>query len=132
MKRPLQLIALTFLCCCLYFSTSVLFASGKHPTPSASFEGSPGWSKIDLRSREAWRQAIDGGDRKAKLECLMKLTHTATDNDKAALAAAGFEARTFIGAILTGSVAAGRLPDVANLDIVQAMELATPLSIKKE
>ena len=130
MKPRLSLVAFAVLCCCCL--AAPLFASGKHPAPQASFEGSPGWAKIDLRSREAWRQAVGADDRKAKLECFVKLTHPATDDDSAALAAAGFEARTVAGAILTGSVAAGRLPDVANLDIVQAMELAAPLSIKKE
>jgi hypothetical protein len=124
----MRIVLLLALGCCL--AASVAFASGHHPAPPASFENSPGWAKIDLRFREAWKQAIDAGERSKKLGCMMKLARPATESDKGLLRSAGFAAHTTIGAILTGSVAAGRLPDVANLAIVQAMELATPLSPK--
>ncbi len=106
-------------------------ASAKAPEPTASFDSSPAFSKLDLRSREAWRNQIASKNPGAKLECFIKTSRPATDDDKALLAAAGFKARTFVGSIATGEVTAAKLQPVAELDFVSAVELAVPLSTKK-
>lgn len=106
-------------------------ASARAPAEKpAAFENSPGYSKIDLRFRDTWREAIERGDRSAQFECMLKTARPATADDRAVLKSAGFEYRTAAGSIFTGTVSAASLPAVANLDFVQAMELATPLSPK--
>lgn len=106
-------------------------AMSKHPKENQSPEESVGWNKLDLRLREAWREATRSGDDGRVFECLLKTKSRATGADKKRLKAAGFKYRTFIGQIATGSVAAKDLPAVSNLETVEAMELAVPLSLKK-
>ncbi|HPM41193.1 MAG TPA: hypothetical protein PLY45_02000 [bacterium] len=107
------------------------FSSAKTPKAPASFEGSPAFSKLDLRSREAWRSQLASKDPGKKLECFIKSIRPMTKDDKALLATAGFKARTFVGTIATGEVTAEGLQSVAELDFVSAVELAVPLSTKK-
>lgn len=80
----------------------------------------------------AWRDSIAAGNKKVQFECLMKTTSPLTEDDKVILKDSGFKLRTVIGQIITGSVEAAKLPSVANLPLVQAMELAAPMSIKKK
>jgi len=113
-------------------TTSPASASARHPKSSqASFEGSPAWQKLDLRLREAWRVSAKEGGGKNVFECLLKTDHPLAAAEQSTLKAAGFEARTFIGAIATGRVAVLHVPDVAALPFVSAMELAVPLELKK-
>ena len=103
----------------------------KHPE-SINFEESPGWNKIDLRMKTAWKEAESEGKRSKTLECIIKTEKKPDKDGREALKQAGFMARTFIGRIVTGSVAVGELPTVANLEMVQVMELAVPMSLKKK
>lgn len=103
-------------------------ASSKRPAAAKDFESTPGYKKIDLRLREAWKERPSS--RKA-LECILKARERITEDDKAALAAAGFNPRTVVGTIATGNLAVRDVPDVSNLPFVQVMELAVPMSLKK-
>jgi len=126
-----MIVPVLFLAALLCMPASVAFASAKAPKPAAGFDGSPAFAKLDLRSREAWRQAASSGETGTRLECFLKTTHPATKDDEALLRSAGYKVRTIAGTILTGDVAASELPAVAALDFVKAMELAVPVSIKK-
>lgn len=126
------LIAFAALLLAVLPAAGASFASaGKLPQKAASFEGSPAWAKLDLHAREAWRDAKDSSGAQAAFECLAKLSRPLTEEDRSLLAAAGFKLHTASGPILTGRVEPSRLPDVAALEVVQAIELATPLSLKK-
>lgn len=103
-------------------------AGSKRPASAENYESSPGYEKIDLRLREAWKERPSS---KKSLECILKARERMTEDDKAALAAAGFKARTVVGSIATGSLAVRDVPDVSNLPFVQVMELAVPMSLKK-
>ena len=81
-----------------------------------------------MNLRNSWQDSKDD----AVLECLLKTSTRPTEDQKEALAKAGFKARTFIGKIITGSVKRGNLKAVANRDFVEAMEASTPLSLKKK
>ena len=107
-------------------------ASARHPdVAQASFEGSPAWQKLDLRLREAWRVSSQEKKGDRTLECLLKAAHALSAEERASLSSAGFAARTFMGTIVSGSLTARRVPDVAALPFVSAMELAVPLELKK-
>lgn len=108
-------------------------AFSRRPKKDTNFEGSPAWEKLDLRMRQAWKESIsEGGDKDKVLECIMKAENRPSPDDKAALAAAGFKGRTFAGRIITGSVKAKDVPEVAGLSFITAMELAVPLELKKK
>lgn len=111
-----------------------VLASARHPAAAqASFEGSPAWEKLDLRLRQAWQEAQQGtADADRPLECLLKASHPISADDKAVLAAAGYNARTVVGPIVTGSLKPAAVPEVASLPFVQVMELAAPMSLKKK
>lgn len=104
-------------------------ASAKRPAKAVNFESSPGYEKLDLRLREAWKQKPSGKD---VLECILKAHERISEDDKAALAAAGFNLRTVVGQIATGNLKVRDVPDVSNLPFVQVMELAVPMSLKKQ
>ena len=105
-------------------------AFARAPEKETRFEGSPGWQKLDLRMREAWREAHEKGRRKKKLECLMKTKTRVSKDERSLLEGAGFNPRSVIGTIITGNVQVRHVPQVAGLDFVEAMELAVPMSIK--
>lgn len=109
------------------------FASARHPAVTqAGFESSPAFQKLDLRARQAWQEwRTQGGASGQSFECMLKASHPLTEDDKRLLAAAGFRPRTVVGAIVTGSVAPERVPEVASLSWVTVMELAVPMSLKK-
>jgi hypothetical protein len=108
-------------------------ASAAKPAAAGnSFEKTEGYQKIDLRLREAWKNALAEGRGDGLLECILKTSSRVTSEYKTALNAAGFRARTAIGKIVTGSVKAKDVPAVANLDFVEAIELAVPMSLKKK
>lgn len=113
-------------------SASQIHASAKAPQSPSQFEGSAGWSKIDMRLREAWRDAISKGNEKTRLECLIKTKTPISEAEKAILKTAGFDYRAVIGTIVTGSLEAGALPRVSGLEFIEAMELAVPLSPKEK
>ncbi|MFH1829535.1 MAG: hypothetical protein ABH871_01995 [Pseudomonadota bacterium] len=115
------------------FLASSSQAGSRKPAKDASFEGSPAWEKLDLRMRQAWKEATSkGGDKDQVLECIMKAKNRLSEDDKAALSAAGFQGRTFAGRIVTGSLKADDVPDVARLPFIVAMELAVPMTLKKQ
>lgn len=134
MKSTPALFTIAIIMIILVFSTvpGGSVAMSKHPKENQSPEESVGWKKLDLRLREAWKEATQSGDDGRVFECLLKTKSRATGADREKLKAAGFKYRTFIGQIVTGSVAAKDLPAVSNLDTVEAMELAVPLSLKKQ
>ncbi len=102
-------------------------ASARRPAKAKDFESTPGYEKLDLRLKEAWREKPSGKD---LLECILKARGRMGEDDQAALAAAGFNARTVVGTIATGNLMVRDVPDVANLPFVQVMELAVPMSLK--
>lgn len=106
-------------------------AGTKAPPAAENFDKSNGWNKLDMRLRQAWQDARDAGDMDKAFECLLKTSRRMSADEKAMLGSAGFAHRSVIGTIVTGSVAAGRLPAVADLSFVEAMELAVPLTLKK-
>lgn len=95
-----------------------------------SFETSPAWHKLDLRFQTAWREARDANDTTRNFECLIKLSSAPSKRTEKKLAKVGFKARSVIGAIITGEVAAKDAEAVATLPFVKVMELAVPLSTK--
>ena len=111
---------------------SICHGMAKKHSEAIKFEESPGWNKIDLRMKTAWKEAESEGKRSKMLECIIKIDEKPDKDGREALKQAGFAARTFIGRIVTGSVAVGELPTVANLEMVQVMELAVPMSLKKK
>jgi len=112
-----------------FISSGDALASAKRPAKAQNFESTPGYEKLDLRLREAWREKPSGKD---LLECILKARDRMGEADQAALAAAGFNARTVVGTIATGNLRVRDVPDVANLPFVQVMELAVPMSLKNE
>ena len=133
MKRVQTILAVISLLLVIIVVPSISNASARHPeSAQASFEGSPAWAKLDVRLRDAWRQAAQGGGENKRLECLMKTERMLSADDRAMLQAAGFEARSVVGTIVTGGLKVRRVPDVAALPFVQAMELAVPLELKKK
>lgn len=103
----------------------------KAPTDSAlDFESSPAWAKMDLNLRNAWKEAHDKKMQRAKLECFIRTVAPMSADEKVLLKEAGFEPRTVVGTIISGKVAAGKLPQVAAFPFVKVMELAAPLSPK--
>ena len=80
--------------------------------------------------KTAWKEAESEGKRSKMLECIIKTEESPDKNGRNTLKNAGFKGRTFIGRIITGSVAVKNLPDVANLEMVKVMELAVPMSLK--
>ena len=105
-------------------------AFARAPEKESKFEESPAWQKLDLRMREAWRDANKKGRRKKRLECLLKTKGTISADERSLLEGAGFAPRSVIGNIVTGNVQVRHVPQVAELDFVEAMELAVPMSIK--
>ena len=124
--RMTTLLAIILIICPL-----LAHASAGKPSKSASFETSAGWEKIDLRTRQIWRESIDKNRQNSKLECIIKTKVPISKDNKSILISAGFKPQAVIGTIVTGSVSVKNLPSVANLEIVEAMELAIPVGIKK-
>lgn len=96
------------------------------------FEKSPDFAKLDLRAQQAWRTAIEDGDRNAKFSCMLKVAGRLTPDQKNKLGMAGFKPGTIIQTIVTGRVAMQDLPKVAALDFVRVIELAMPLNLKAD
>lgn len=128
--KPIAALAAAFLftTTCVVLVPSSSSASATKPKKMETFESSPGYEKIDLRLREAWKEKPTS---KQAVECILKAHERLSEDDSAALAAAGFKARTVIGSIATGTLPMRDVPDVANLPFVQVMELAVPMSLKK-
>ncbi len=105
-------------------------AMSKKVAPPKLFEGTQAWDKMDLRAREAYREAVEKKDGARRFECMLKTTHRMSADEEALLKGAGYERRSVIGDIVTGSVTAAHLQSVAELPFVQAMELAVPLQFK--
>ncbi len=128
MKKPV-LIAIFLLA---IVSPALIFAMGqkKQSAVPIAFEETNGWQKLDLRAKMAWQDFAKTGS-PAEFDCIMKLVAPASALDKDSLKQAGFVAQTFIGRIITGSMPAEKLPDIANLSQVEAIELSTPMSLKK-
>jgi hypothetical protein len=126
----IRLVAAVLLVACslMALAATSSFASAAKPKKVEAFEASPGYEKMDLRLREAWRENPTS---KQSAECILKARDRISEDDNAALAAAGFKTRTLIGSIATGSLSMRDVPDVANLPFVQVMELAVPMSLKK-
>lgn len=112
------------------FGTSNIHAFAKPPGQEKPFQETDGWEKIDLRLREAWTTSVKENRRDANLECTMKTKTKISGSEREKLLSAGFKYRTVIGTIVTGSLLVRDLPRVSNLDFVQAMELAVPMSLK--
>lgn len=106
-------------------------AAPKAPSQVEIFKSSDGWQKLDGRFKQAWEDAMAKGDVQKSFECLLKTDKKATDSQKRMLTDAGFNRRSQIGLIFTGSITAQDVPDVASLPFVKVMELAVPLSLKK-
>lgn len=106
--------------------------AARHPEKQQDFKGSAAYDKLDLRLKQAWEEsAAPGGDPDRLIECMLKADGRPTEEQRAALSAAGFSYRTVVGTIVTGNLRARSVPEVASLPFVQVMELAVPLSIKK-
>jgi len=113
--------------------SSAAFAGARHPKNAGDFRKSAAYKKLDLRLAQAWEESKSGvGDPNRALECIIKLNKRPTDEQRAMLSSAGYNYRTVVGDIVTGNVKARAVPDVAKLDFVKVMELATPLYLKKK
>jgi hypothetical protein len=96
------------------------------------FERSPNYQKLDGRARMAWVNAMRAGDKKRELSCLIKVRERLNQKQKNRLTGAGFKPGTIIQTIVTGRIAAEKVPSLAGLDFVKVVELAVPLDIKRD
>lgn len=96
------------------------------------FEKSPDFAKLDLRAQQAWRTAIEKGDKDTLYSCMLKVADRLTPDQKNKLGIAGFKPGTIIQTIVTGRVTMPNLRKVAALDFVKVVELATPLNLKAD
>jgi len=126
------LVACAFLLLAIFPKHSGTFAMSKAPQKESAFKDSDGWNKADLRLRQAWLESGEKGNRDRQLECILKTKERMSAEQKKEITEAGFKYRTLIGKIVTGSMKAKDLPAVANLEFVQAMELAIPMSLKNK
>ena len=110
---------------------SILTVSIAH-AQDFEFQKSPNFSKLDLRARNAWIEAMKAGDTNRKLKCMVKVSERMSQSQKGDLVGAGFEAATIIQTIVTGEAKAGSIPKIAGLGFVQAIELSVPLDIKND
>ena len=97
-----------------------------NPSPFASTS----WSKLDLRLQTAWLEAMGRGEKARLFELIIKTAAPLTAAEKTKLRKAGYAARTFAGAIVTGSAKARDIEQIAQLPFVFVMELAVPLMLK--
>ena len=112
---------------------STALAGARHPKNGGDFRKSAAYKKLDLRLAQAWEESDSkGGNPNRALECMLKTTARPTEEQRAMLSSAGYNYRTVVGDIVTGNVKAKSVPDVARLDFVKVMELATPLYLKKK
>lgn len=110
----------------------IVAAGGPSLAQQYDFERSPHFQKLDGRARTAWVGAMQAGDKKRDMSCIIKVRERLDQNRKNRLSAAGFRPGTIIQTIVTGSIAAEKVPSLAALDFVQAVELAVPLNIKRD
>ena len=111
-------------------STTAL-AGARHPKNGGDFRKSSAYKKLDLRLAQAWEDSeAQGGNPDRALECILKTKARPTEAERAMLSSAGFSYRTVVGDIVTGNLKAKSVPDVARLEFVKVMELATPLYLK--
>lgn len=96
-----------------------------------SFKPVEAWNKLDGRFKIAYSDAVSKDDMHRPFDCLLKTKNKPTSTTKKMLLEAGFMYRSIIGNILTGSLEAKDVQNVAKLNCVTAMELAVPLSLKK-
>ncbi len=132
MKRSYILSVIVVVIATAFLSSTAL-AGARHPKNAGDFRKSAAYKKLDLRLAQAWEESDSkGGDQNRALECIIKLSKRPTEEQRAMLSSAGFSYRTVVGDIVTGNVKAKSVPDVAKLDFVKVMELATPLYLKKK
>jgi len=122
-------ISALFVLIIITFTFAAVFAMSK--APAEDFTKTDGWKKIDLRAKGAWMDYKSGKTKSRGLEFTIKTTHRLDKSELADLKDAGFKKRTTIGKIMTGSAKTKNLPEVANLEFMEAMELAVPMSFKK-
>ena len=107
------------------------YAGARRPAGTKEFKGSAAYDKLDLRLKQAWDDSVaPGGNPDRHIECMLKAAARPTEEQRAALSAAGFGYRTVVGTIVTGGLKIRALQDVAALPFVQVMELAVPLTPK--
>lgn len=116
----------------IYIFIAVLMSSSIAHAQEFSFQKSSDYSKLDLRARNAWLDAMRSGDEDRNLKCMLKVTERMSQDQKNKLASAGFEPTTIIQTIVTGQARANKIPKIAALDFVQIIELAMPLDLKKD
>lgn len=121
-------VMILFLCAVMFISTAN--AASKKPAKTPDFAGSPAWMKMDLRLREAWKEADTDRTNATRFECIMKTSHPMSADEKAILKDKGFEYRVVVGDIVTGAVLARNLPKVAGLSFVKIIELSAPMNLK--
>lgn len=117
----------------VFLTISMVYASARAPSKKAdifTFETSAAWQKADLRLRTAWHEAMQRDKKNTKFECILKTRDEMTADQKAIIKSAGFNYRSLIGNIVTGSFEARNLPAIAELKFVEAIELAMPMGIK--
>jgi hypothetical protein len=86
-----------------------------------------GWDKLDLRSKQFVENNSNNG---ATAEVIIKTTEPINNSHKKAFKKTGFQYRTVINNIVTGSIPFDKISKVAGLEFVEIIELAVPLNPK--
>lgn len=101
-----------------------------HVSNRPSFKNSKDWGKLDGRLKIEYQKVTSKGGDEKPLECIIKTKSALRKKDKQKLLNSGFNYKSIIGRIITGSIAAKDLTSLAALDFVEAVELAVPLTQK--
>ena len=107
------------------------FVAAAHAAEKLDFEKSPNFKKLDGRARMAWIAGMKNGGDKKELDCLIKVAAKMTPEQKSKLVGAGYKPGTIIDTIVTGKAPVNKVPAIAALDFVKALELAVPLNLKE-
>jgi len=105
-------------------------AFSSRPKDYLDFQKSPGYRKINLPLRINWEDIMHHNKKNQRIECIIKTNQKLTEDQFAALDKSKFAIRAIIGTIITGTIIAKQLPQLANLEFITSIEGSVPVSPK--
>jgi hypothetical protein len=125
MKKSRMPMALSLLLVALLAASAARLALAQGQGASGDFSASKAFQKLDADTQKAWQDAMQANDPSRRIDCFVRVRAPADRGDQSFLVSNGFVVRMFSGNTASGYLAAKDLPNVARLDFVDAVRIAT-------
>lgn len=89
-----------------------------------------GAAKIGPQLKKEWQKAMESGSLDKKVTCILRTDGDANARFVGQLIKSGFNVKTKLKTVVTGSVEIGRLPYVVSLDKVDSIDAGAKIMLK--